>query len=241
MKKVAILTGSSGQLGQCLIKKLVENDFYVYGLDFSASPKEIESLSIQKVDITDVNAVASFFEELQKSGVTVDCLINNAGVGVFSSFKQRTKAEFMRVLEVNLFGTFNMIQHSLNLLTKDRLANIINIGSIYGVVSSDPAIYDDLDRMNSEVYSASKSGIIQLTKYFSVHLSKNNVSVNTVSPGGIFNAHPQGFIGNYSKKCPLGRMGDVSEMADAIMLFVNNTNAYLTGQNLIVDGGFTAW
>lgn len=242
MSKVAVLTGSSGQVGSALLATLVENNFYVYGLDKNATNKENESYCIEKVDVADESEVADFFRQLDSKGIKVNVLINNAGIGIFTPFEERSKSDFMSVLEVNLYGPFNMIKASLGSIEKTKsLANIINIASIYGVISSDPSIYEDLNRRNSEVYSASKAGVIQLTKYFAVHLAKENISVNCISPGGVSNNHPKGFQDHYARKCPIGRMAHVSEIVDAVMLFCKNDNAYLTGQNLVVDGGFTAW
>jgi NAD(P)-dependent dehydrogenase (short-subunit alcohol dehydrogenase family) len=95
--------------------------------------------------------------------------------------------------------------------------------------------------MNSEVYSASKAGVIHLTKYFAIHLASQNICVNTISPGGIDNNHPKLFKKEYAKKTPLNRMAKASEIVDAILIFVKNKNQYLTGQNLIIDGGLTSW
>ena len=119
---------------------------------------------------------------------------------------------------------------------------IINIGSIYGVVSSDPEIYTDCPRNNSEVYSASKAGIIQMTKYFAVHLAESNIRVNCVSPGGIFNDQGDDFVKNYSQRTPAKRMAIPQEIVQAIVyLSDNSTASYISGQNLLVDGGLTSW
>ena len=240
--KIAVITGCNGQLGSFLVHLLIDNGFFVYGLDKDAKEEHFEKYSIFKLDVTDESEVAEFFQELSDKKIRINTLINNAGIGIFTPFEERRKEDFMKVLDVNLFGTFNMIKAALNFFDVNLdPANIVNVSSIYGVISSDPSIYEDLNRMNSEVYSASKAGIIQLTKYFAVHLAKRKILVNCVSPGGIYNKHPEKFKNNYSKKCPVERMANVNEIADAILFFSKNKNAYLTGQNLIVDGGLTAW
>lgn len=240
--KIAVITGCKGQLGSFLVQLLVDNGFFVYGLDKEAKEEHCDKFSIFKLDVTDELETGNFFQQLSDKKIKINTLINNAGIAVFTPFEERKKEDFMKVLDVNLFGTFNMIKSSLNFFdVKICAANIVNVSSIYGVISSDPSIYEDLNRMNSEVYSASKAGIIQLTKYFAVHLAKRKILVNCVSPGGIYNNHPEGFKNNYSKKCPVGRMADVAEIADAILFFSKNKNVYLTGQNLIVDGGLTSW
>ena len=127
------------------------------------------------------------------------------------------------------------------LLAESANPAIVNIGSIYGVVSSDPRIYTDCSRMNSEAYSASKAGVIQLTKYFSAHLAEHKIRVNCVSPGGIFNNQGDDFVKNYSHRTPFSRMATVDEICGAIIFLASIDSNYITGQNIIVDGGFTSW
>ncbi len=120
----------------------------------------------------------------------------------------------------------------------------MNIGSIFGAVSPDFRNYTDCDRKNSEVYGATKAGIIQMTKYFGVHLADRNIRVNCLSPGGMFNPElPQGedFIKNYSHRCPMGRMAKADEMIGGLFYLSSEASAYTTGQNIIVDGGMSCW
>ena len=115
------------------------------------------------------------------------------------------------------------------MVTNNISGAIVNIGSIYGVVSSDPKIYTDCLRKNSEVYSASKAGIIQLTNYFAIHLAENDIRVNCVSPGGIFNDQGDDFVNNYSKKTPARKMAKPQEIVQAIIyLSDNQTSSYIS-------------
>ena len=168
-------------------------------------------------------------------------LINNAGIGVFDPFWERDFKDFMNVMAVNAGGTFLCTKEALNIMKGGGGGSIVNIGSVYGVVSSDPSIYTDCSRMNSEAYSASKAAVIQLTKYFSVHAIENNVRVNCVSPGGIFNEQGEDFIKNYSSKTPMGRMAEYEEITGAITFLSSDEASYINGQNLVIDGGLTAW
>jgi NAD(P)-dependent dehydrogenase (short-subunit alcohol dehydrogenase family) len=120
----------------------------------------------------------------------------------------------------------------------------VNIASIYGEISPDPKIYLDGDRKNSEVYGATKAGVIQMTKYFAVHLAEKGLRVNAVSPGGIYNPEtPQSerFIKEYSKRNPMGRMAMANEILGAILYLSSDTSSYVTGHNLVVDGGMSCW
>ena len=122
--------------------------------------------------------------------------------------------------------------------------NIINISSIYSLISPDPRIYSKKDRKSSEIYGATKAGVNQMTKYFAVHLNNKNIRVNSVSPGGIYNSKkPQNknFIKKYSDRNPMKRMAKTSEIIGAVIYLASNSASYTNGHNLIVDGGMSAW
>ena len=179
-----------------------------------------------------------------------DCeihLINNAGTSVFSDFENRTDEEFYYVVDVNLKGTINCIKYfskEIKSQNNKSKSSIVNVSSIFGLVSPDFRNYIDLNRKNSEIYGASKAGIIQLTKYFSVYLSDLKIRVNCVSPGGIFNPqNPQGpkFIQKYNNKVPMKRMAKVEEIVKPILFLCSNESSYINGHNLVIDGGLTAW
>ena len=112
------------------------------------------------------------------------------------------------------------------------------------MISPDPSIYHEDDRKNSEVYGATKAGIIQMTKYFAVHLAEKNIRVNAVSPGGIFNVeNPQSayFVDEYSKRNPMNRMANTGEILGAVLYLASDASSYVTGHNLVVDGGMSCW
>lgn len=250
--QIAIITGAGGQLGSALTRAFREAGAKVVGLDLRADPSQ----RVLPMDVTSTQSVTEAFASIQNDIGTPTILVNNAGIGVYEPFLERSDNDFDRVLDVNLKGTF----HCIAAFSKARAAisagvtgpaagspqpsAIVNIGSIYGVVSSDPRIYTDCARMNSEVYSATKAGVIQMTRYFAVHLAAQGIRVNAVSPGGIYNpANPQGsdFVRNYTQRCPLGRMATVDDMVGPVLFLASPAASYVTGQNLTVDGGFTAW
>ena len=172
--------------------------------------------------------------------------MNNAGVSVFEPFEKRKEEAFDWVMDVNLKGSFNCIKSYVKLFDENNTdkGSIINIASIYGLISPDFRIYNSSDRKNSEIYGATKAGIIQMTKYFSTHLAKRNIRCNAVSPGGIFNPDkPQSeeFISKYSYRCPMGRMAKTDEIVGAIIYLASDLASYTTGQNIIIDGGMSAW
>lgn len=238
MKKI-ILTGANGQLGKSYIKLLLENDYKVVAVDVNTDQLAEfgTDLEVTKLDITDPIAVNQLFEEHSD----LYGLINNAGIGVFTPFEDRTAEEFMDVVKVNLLGTFLMCQGAIKRMKLRSEGKIVNIGSIYGVVSSDPRIYGNSRRNNSEVYSISKAGIIQLTKYLATHFGHVNIQTNSISPGGVYNRQSDDFVRNYESKTPMNRMANPEDLHSTLLFLLSASSNYVNGQNIVVDGGFTSW
>ena len=232
--KTVLITGANGQVGSQLAKSFKDCGANVLGVDYD------------DFDITNESSTEKFFLESFDKYKKIDVLINNAGVSTFDPFLDRKKEDFQWVSDVNLWGTFNCIKnYAKNFTNRDLTGgSIINVGSIYGVVSPDPRIYTDCLRRNSEIYGASKAGIIQMSKYFAVHLANKKIRVNCVSPGGIFNPdNPQGdnFIENYEFRCPMKKMASVEDMAGAFLFLASDMSKYVSGQNITIDGGFSSW
>lgn len=244
--KAVVITGATGQLGQVFCMAFDAAGCRVFGADMKIGGDLFRSprVAYSELNIVSREAVGVFFDSFDKKE-KVDILVNNAGVSVFEPFEERTEESFDYVMDVNLKGTFNCIQaYAVHVQKTGHSGAIVNIGSIYGVVSPDPRIYTDCTRRNSEVYGATKAGVIQMTKYFAVHLAAAGIRVNCVSPGGVFNPHaPQGddFVKNYSARCPMGRMADAEDMVGAVLYLSSAAAAYTNGQNIVVDGGFSTW
>jgi len=238
IKKIAIITGANGQLGSAFVEALTGKGYFVYAVDLNIE-KITTSENIQpvKLDITDEIGVHKFFSSVQG----LDLLINNAGIGIFTPFEDRTAAEFKKVMDVNLLGTFLMSQSSVKIMKDSDGGKIINIASIYGSTSSDERIYGDSGRNNSEVYSATKAGIINMTKYMAAHFGKYNIQTNAISPGGIYNQQSLDFVTNYQNKTPMQRMGNVNDLLSTLFYLISKDTGYTNGQNISVDGGFLAW
>lgn len=247
--KVAIVTGWSGNLGKAIAFGFASAGARLWLVDRAESEGSrelVESLGeavlgAVKLDITDEKAVEKFYRD-KVSPDPLDILVNNAGKGVFSDWKGRTLSQFMSVMEVNAGGTFLMTREAINQMEVRKTGSVINIGSIYGTVSSDPNLYGDGDRKNSEAYSASKAAVAQLSKYFAVHAAASGIRVNTVSPGGIENAlHSVSFSARYRQRNPMGRFATVSDVVPLVVFLASDLSTYISGQNVHVDGGFTAW
>ena len=245
--KVVVITGVSGQLGNLLASQYMDLGAKVIGLDFTPpNTSDPESLPIDfiKLDIRNVRSVDETFKALISKFGGVDILINNAGTATFEHFLDRTEENVDLMMDVNLKGTFNCIKSFVKSgASNNSERSIVNVGSIYGLVSPDFRVYEEGDRRSSEMYGATKAGVIQMTKYFAVELAKAGIRVNAVSPGGIFNpANPQGdqFIKKYSHRTPMGRMASTSEITSAIIFLTSKAASYITGHNLVVDGGYTS-
>ena len=246
--KIVLVTGATGQLGSAICKAYLAAGARIVGTDKDLNPRKVvknKNARYLELDVTRKDAVEDIFGRIDKEIGHVDILVNNAGVNVFTSFENRTEEEWDWVSDVNLKGTFFCLQAYVDKAKKKRKGgNIINVASLYGVVSPDFRIYTDCARHNPEVYGAVKAGVIQMTKYFAVHLAKYKIRVNCVSPGGIFNPQsPQGkdFIKNYSYRCPTGRMADTDEIVGGVLYLSSDAASYTTGVNLMIDGGISCW
>ena len=196
-----------------------------------------------KSDITKKKNISKILNYIIKVHKKIDILINNAAVSYFSELINRNDKEIDKTYEVNLKSVINLITEyfKIHKIKKLKSSKIINIGSIYGVNSPDFKIYSKGDRFSSDIYGATKAGVIQITKYYSVLLAKHNILINTISPGGIKNKKLQNkkFQSKYSKIVPLARMGNVEDLFTALLFLSSDNTSYITGQNLIIDGGLT--
>ena len=240
--KTIIVTGCNGQLGKAICKMFLNLRCNVFGIDISTSKFKNKKFTFIECDISKKLDTDELIKKVLRKERKIDILINNAGASIFTPFKLRKSAEIDQVTDTNLKGTLNMILSTVNLSKKKtRKINILNIASIYGASIPNFAIYDNKDRINSEIYGSTKASVIHLTKYFAKILGPNKIICNSLSPGGILNKKVQRktFIKKYILQTPLGRMGLESDILGGIYFLTHDDNTYITGQNLIVDGGFT--
>ena len=243
-RKVVLITGVTGQLGEAFAKLYLENGCKVYGVDVKKSKIKNKSFFFLKKNMTKKNSVKHVLNHIIKVNGKIDILVNNAAVSYFTEFSKRSDKEIDKTYEINLRTVINVITEyfKIHKLRKLKSTKIINIGSIYGVRSPDFKIYSKGDRFNSDIYGATKAGLIQITKYFSVLLAKHNILINSISPGGIKNKGNQkkSFQKKYSNLVPLRRMANVNDIFTTMMYLSSDHTSYITGQNIIIDGGLTA-
>jgi len=243
--KTVVLTGGLGLIGSEIAKALVEFGATVFIADANiekAAEMASSSLRFVHMDITDEKSVAEAIGIILECSGRIDVLINcayprTADWGLkfekvpFNSWKQN--------LNDHLGGYFITCQKIAEQMKNDGGGAIINIGSIYGIVAPDFSIYEDTEMTMPVAYSAIKSGVIALTKYMSTWYGGSKIRVNAVSPGGILDNQPEPFVEKYAAKTPLGRMGLPKEIVGAVIYLASDASSYVTGQNIVVDGGWT--
>ena len=252
--KTFLLTGAAGQIGKKIINYLINNKSNVFAIDLNypdlnklkeENYKKNKSLKIMKCDITKKNELIKTFKKAYDFFGNIDGVIANAGVSVFEDFLDRNEKSIDFVMDVNMKGTILTNQIFINFAKNKKTKGVIvNVASHYGIISPDPRIYKKNDRKNSEVYGATKAGVIQMTKYFSVHAAKFGVRVNSISPGGIYSglkSQSKFFKKNYSNRCPVGRLAYVEEIIGPIVFLLSDASSYVNGHNLVVDGGMSSW
>ena len=229
--KVVVITGASGIQGPEHVKLLKQAGAQVVATDI----KDTEII----LDVTDPESIKKAMRTITNQYGKIDVLINNAGA------TGKSGADWDQIIKVNLTGTYNCCQIIGAAMNPPAGGgSIINVSSIYGLVGPDWSIYEEAEYANKPMgvpagYAASKGGVIALTKYFA-SLYAPKIRVNCVTPGGIFDNQPENFVKKYSAKTMLGRMAKKSEVSGTILYLASDLSSYVTGANLIVDGGLTA-
>jgi len=257
--KVVLLTGAAGKIGPQYAEILSECGANVVCLDL----KEEECKQLEKhlketystrpmrlsVDISQKLKVEQAVERVVKEYGKIDVLINNAAYEQLKhvindqvlSFEDFPLEVWQSTIDVNLTGMFLCCQAVGKVMVQQGYGVILNISSVYGVVAADQRIYGD-SKLNSNVaYAATKSGVLNFTRYLASYWQGKNIRVNSLSPGGVFNNQNEEFVKNYCYRTMLGRMADMDDLCAAMLYLISDASKFVTGFNLIVDGGWTAW
>ena len=255
----AIVTGGAGHIGFAAAQALAELGARVALLDVDAAASRASADKLNQAransalprvcDLADEQATRAAIRESISALGGLDVLVHSAAFvgttgmpGWAAPFEQQTVAAWDAGMRVNLTSAFVMAQEARTALAASGRGSIVFISSIYGMVGADPATYEGtgMNRDRVLAYSASKGGLLQLMRHLATLLAPQ-IRVNAISPGGIERGQPQAFRDRYAARTPLQRMGTEEDMKGAIAYLASDLSAYVTGHNLVVDGGWTAW
>ena len=266
--RTAMVTGGAGLLGAEFCRTLAEAGANVVVADLNdAAAKTVADSLITSgyraaavaTDVTIPGSVRQTVDATLEIFGRLDILVNSAaldpkfdpqsrdsaahesGSGAFETYQLDA---WKRALEVNLTGPFLCCQAVIRPMLDQGYGNIINISSIYGITAPDQQMYQrpgEPPAYKPVFYPVTKSGILGLTRYLAAYYAGKNIRVNALSPGGVYNGHDEAFVQSYSSRASLGRMAEKDEMNGALLFLASDASAYMTGANLILDGGWTAW
>ena len=264
--RVAVVTGGVGLLGAEFCRTLAEGGAAVAVVDLNASASQQIADTLTKngyhavsitADITSPDSVKAMVEKTVSSFGRLDILVNSAALdpkfdpdaiqkGIApGAFEDYPLEQWNAAVNVNLTGTFLVTQACVKqMLAQGKKGSIINICSTYGLNGPDQGIYiKDGERVAYKpvYYTVTKAGVIGFTKYLAAYYAGTEIRVNALTPGGVFNQHEDYFVKNYSARTILGRMANKDEMNGALLFLASDASSYMTGNNLVVDGGWTAW
>lgn len=267
--KICVISGGLGQIGAQFARELYGRGAKVAIFTKNPTPDRTERvfpaaefsrsrLSFHAVDITKKETIERALDEIKSAwGGAPDVMVNNAGIDtqpsappeVSGPFEQFPEEVFREVVETNLTGTFLACQAvGARMVAEGKEGSIINVGSIYGMVSPVQDIYAYKEELTGVpfikpvAYSAAKSGIYNLTRYLATYWGRKGIRVNTLTPSGVFrDTQDKRFQENYCARIPIGRMAGEDEYNGALVFLASDASRYMTGSNLVIDGGWTAW
>ena len=253
----ALVTGGAGHIGLAIGEALVELGARIAVLDRDPGDCETRARDLNRLrsgaavpvacDLSDEGSTRSAARKAQRLLGGIDVLVHAAAYvgttrhpGWAVPFASQTTDAFELALRVNLTAAFTLTHELREVLARSGHGSVILIGSTYGVVGPDLGLYEGTTMANPAGYGASKGGVIQLARHLSTVLAPR-VRVNSLSPGGVLRGQPKAFVDRYERKTPLGRMASEEDFKGAVAYLASDLSSYVTGQNLMVDGGWTSW
>ena len=266
--KIVIVTGGLGQIGKNMAQEFYSRGAKVAIFARNVRPEKVQSvfpkeqydedrMKFYAVDINKKETIEAALDAMEQVWGVPDVLVNNAGIdtqpsappevsGPFENFPEEV---FREVVDVNLVGTFLCCQAvGSRMIQANKGGSIINVGSIYGMLSPIQDIYKYKEErtgipfIKPVAYSAAKSGIYNLTRYLATYWGKKGIRVNTLTPAGVWrDTQDETFIPNFTARMPMGRMSREDEYNGAVIFLASDASSFMTGSNLVIDGGWTAW
>lgn len=265
--RVSLVTGGAGLLGEefCRSLSLAGATVMIADMQYAKADQIARSISASggraaavQVDVTQPDSVHQMVSRTLEEFGSLDILVNSAVLDPkfdpqhqhgaqqenFGDFESYPLQAWNEALAVNLTGVFLSCQAAISPMLKQGHGVIVNISSIYGLVGPDQRLYQRPDhpaQYKPVYYSVTKAGILGLTRYLATFYAGKNIRVNCLTPGGVYNQHDEAFLQAYSTRTVLGRMARKDEMNAALLFLVSDASSYMTGSNLVVDGGWSTW
>lgn len=240
-EKIIIVTGGNGLLGRAIIERLKSEGALC--LNFEINHLTNGDLTQVYCDITNTNSIDEALELVLKKYKKIDGLVNNAYPRTKdwgAKFEDIVYDSWKKNIDWQLNSYFYISQKVAIQMSLQKEGSIVNMASIYGVVGADFTVYEGTSMTMPAAYSAIKGALINFTRYVASYFGPQQVRVNAVSPGGIFDNQNEVFVNNYCKKVPMRRLGNPEDIAPTVAFLLSDDSKYITGQNIIVDGGWTA-
>tara|TARA_B110000971_G_C19873850_1_gene437481 strand:- start:163 stop:900 length:738 start_codon:yes stop_codon:yes gene_type:complete len=238
--KIIIVTGGSGLIGRELIADINSKGGRAINADVGVETNPQHGTL--QMDITDDQSIQNGFELIVAKFGRIDGLVNNAYPRTNdwgNKFEDINPDSWRKNIDMQLNSYFVCSQKALKIMVEQKSGTIVNIASIYGVVGNDFSLYEEYGGTSPAAYSAIKGGIINFTRYLASYYGSKGIRVNCASPGGIFDQQHPSFVKRYEAKVPMGRLGNPKDIAPAVSFLLSDEAKYITGQNLIIDGGWT--
>jgi NAD(P)-dependent dehydrogenase (short-subunit alcohol dehydrogenase family) len=251
--RIAVVTGGLGQLGQVYLAGLAERGMRVACFDIATGDVP-DGVRAYEVDVTDRSSIARAHDDVVAAWGVPHVLVNNAAldsppdapaeeVGPFEDYPE---AAFDSVMDVNVKGTLLVCQVVGGAMAREKRGSIVNVSSVYGFLSPPQDLYE-FRRSRGETffkpvaYSVSKSAVLNLTRYLATYWGKSGVRVNTLTLAGVWNDQAPEFLDAFAARSPMGRMLNAEEALGAVVFLASDASSYVTGSNVVVDGGWSAW
>lgn len=259
--KVIVVAGGAGQIGFSFSKAIANEgaNVIIADIDIENAKKKMgkeeklfDSIFTYSLDTTDPRGIVEFYDFIYRRYGAVDGLVNSfhykgntrrldEDSDFFTSVEEYPLSSWDMVMNVNLKGSFLMIKNVLKYMKINGGGSIVNVSSTYGIVSPNKNIYGNSGINSPIAYAVSKAGLLNMTRYIATHYAEFNIRCNTLSPGGVYNNQDEDFIRNYESMTPMRRMAKDTDYNGGLIFLLSDKSEYMTGANLVIDGGWTAW
>ncbi len=251
-EKVIIVTGGCGLIGRQFCKGIAEYEGSVIIADNNLESAKLLADEIKSeggyaeacyLDITSKESVSELISYLDTKYRKIDGLVNNAyprNKKYGTKFEDIELESWKENVDLHLNGYFNVTQQIAKYMSEQKSGVIVNMSSIYGLLGPDFSIYEGTPMTMPAEYAAIKGAIVNFSRYLSNYLAKDNIRVNTLSPGGVFDHQPEAFVEKYGERTPLGRMANPNEMVGGLIFLLSDASSFVTGHNLLIDGGWSS-